>query len=156
MPPGFNPYQPPATLDDTDELPFSSFEARQRLQLPALGQIGAGIFGILFCIFLLWAIIVASPHVSSTFGGLVRELVLPVLLVCALASIYVIIIVGGVAMLRLRRYRFARWSAVLTIAFLGASCPLGLPFGIWSLIVLNNRRIRAAFAAKHNPDSAPG
>ena len=94
--------------------------------------------------------VVANPHESSTFPGLVRELLLQVLIVCSLLAIYVVIILGGIAMLRVRRYRLARWSAVLTIAFLGGSCPLGLPFGVWALIVLHNRRIRAAFAANQD------
>lgn len=146
MPSGFNPYQPPAVLEQPlEETPLSALEARQRLQLPAYGQITAGVFGILFCLFLLWALIVANPHESSTFSGLVKELLVPVLLVCALAGIYVVIILGGRAMLAIRHYRLARWSAVLTIAFLGGSCPLGLPFGVWALIVLHNRRVRAAF-----------
>jgi hypothetical protein len=153
MPSGFNPYQPPAALEEPlEEVPLTALEARQRLQLPAYGQITAGVFGILFCLFLLWALIVANPHEASTFVGLVKELLLPVLLVCSLAAIYVVIILGGVAMLRVRRYRLARWSAVLTIAFLGGSCPLGLPFGVWALIVLNNRRVRAAFRANEDRD----
>jgi hypothetical protein len=148
MPPGQNPYQPPDSLEEPlEELPLSAVEARQRLQLPAYGQIAAGVFGILFGFFLLWLLIVADPHESSTLGGLVWELMLPVLLVLFLMLIYAVIVSGGLAMLRVRRYRLARWSAVLTIAFLGGSCPLGLPFGVWALIVLNNRRVRAAFAA---------
>ena len=147
MAPGFKPYQPPAMLEEPlEEVPLSALEARQRLQLPAYGQITAGVFGILFCLFLLWAVIVANPHESSTFTGLVKELLLQVLIVCSLLAIYVVIILGGMAMLAVKYYRLARWSAVLTIAFLGGSCPLGLPFGVWALIVLHNRRIRAAFA----------
>jgi hypothetical protein len=146
MPSGFNPYQPPAMLEQPlEESPLSALEARQRLQLPAYGQITAGVFGILFCLFLLWALIIANPHESSTFGGLVRELFVPVLIVGALGVINLVIILGGRAMLAIRHYRLARWSAVMTIAFLGGSCPLGLPFGVWALIVLHNRRVRAAF-----------
>src|SRR5688572_10256377 len=111
MPTGFNPYQPPAMLESPlEEVPLSTLEARQRLQLPAYGQIMAGVFGILFCLFLLWAVIVANPHESSTFGGLVKELLVPVLLVCSLAGINVVVILGGRAMLAVRHYRLARWS----------------------------------------------
>src|SRR6186713_724697 len=46
IPSGFNPYQPPATLEESlEEVPLSAQEARQRLQLPAYGQITAGVFG---------------------------------------------------------------------------------------------------------------
>jgi len=148
MSPGQNPYQPPDSLEESlEELPLSAVEARQRLQLPAYGQIAAGVLGLLFGIFLLLAMIVADPHQSSTLSGLVWELFLPVLLVLGLMSINAIIVSGGLAMLRIRQYRLARISAVVTVAFLGGSCPLGLPFGLWALIVLNNRRVRAAFAA---------
>jgi hypothetical protein len=148
-PSAFNPYQPPAALDDPlEDVPLSVQEARQRLQLPAYGQIASGVFGILICLFLLWAIIVADPHKSSTFLGLVWELFLPVLLVVALMSIDAMIVAGALAMLHVRHYGFARSSAVVTVAFLGGGFPLGLPFGIWALIVLNNRRVRTAFATR--------
>jgi hypothetical protein len=64
MPPtSFNPYEPPASLEEPlEELPLSAIEARQRLQLPAYGQIAAGVFGLLFCVFLLWVLIVGEPQ----------------------------------------------------------------------------------------------
>jgi hypothetical protein len=152
--PAFNPYQPPAALEELlADVPLSVYEARQRLQLPAYGQVASGVFGILVCLFLLWALIIADPHKSSTLMGLVWELFLPVLLVLGLMSINAFIISGGLAMLRVRHYRLARLSAVITVAFLGGSCLAGLPFGIWALIILNDRRVRAAFAAHQAPAS---
>lgn len=145
--PAFNPYQTPSMLEEPlEDVPLSALAARQQLQLPAYGQIASGTFGLLFCLFLLWAIIVADPHKSSTFVGLVWELFLPVLLVLGLMLLDAVIISGALAMLRVRHYWFARFSAVVTVAFLGGGFPLGLPFGVWALIVLHNRRVRAAFA----------
>jgi hypothetical protein len=61
--------------------------------------------------------------------------------------IHSVMIAGGVAMLCVRHYGLARASAVVTIAFLGGACAIGLPFGMWALIQLSNPRVRSAFAA---------
>jgi hypothetical protein len=57
-----------------------------------------------------------------------------------------VIIVAAIQMMRRRWYAFAVVGAILSMVDLGTfCCVLGLPFGIWSLIVLLLPDVREAF-----------
>ncbi len=59
------------------------------------------------------------------------------------------IIMAGVNMLRLENYtgcRTGAWMAILPCTT--TACCLGLPFGIWSLIVLNDSNVRTVFVQR--------
>ena len=79
---------------------------------------------------------------------------LPALIVAGLIA-GVLTIFGAVRMLRLRGYRWAQAGCVL-----GMVTPpgllVGLPCGIWGLILLAHQDIRAAFAADPSSTSRPG
>lgn len=56
------------------------------------------------------------------------------------------IILGAVAILRRRFYALAVTSSILAMVnVFGCCCVLGLPFGIWSLMVLTRPDVKAAF-----------
>ena len=58
----------------------------------------------------------------------------------------VLIFVGAVKMQRLKNYEFAFVAAILAmIPCLTPCCFLGLPFGIWALVVLNRKNIKSEF-----------
>ena len=57
----------------------------------------------------------------------------------------VLILAGSIQMLRRRGYELAMTGSVLAMLPCSPSCILGLPFGIWSLVVLNNPQVREAF-----------
>ena len=59
----------------------------------------------------------------------------------------IIMIFGAVAMIRRKSYGFARLGAILAILPFTASCCCiaTLPLGIWTLILLNNPEVKAAF-----------
>jgi len=60
-----------------------------------------------------------------------------------------VIFVGAWNMRRGTKYQLAYTTAVLScIPVLSASGYLGIPFGIWALIVLRRNDVKAAFAAK--------
>jgi hypothetical protein len=52
---------------------------------------------------------------------------------------------GGVQMLRGRTRGFAMAGAIATLVPCTACCVLGLPFGIWALVVLMREDVRAYF-----------
>jgi hypothetical protein len=53
---------------------------------------------------------------------------------------------GALKMKRLRNYQTARAAAVVAmIPMVGPCCLLGIPFGIWALIVLSKPHVRDAF-----------
>jgi hypothetical protein len=62
----------------------------------------------------------------------------------------VVVVGGGVSILRMGSYRWAMvGGGVAMIA--GPAALLGLPFGIWAMVVLNRREVRAAFERAHPP-----
>jgi hypothetical protein len=56
-----------------------------------------------------------------------------------------VIILGAVSMMRLSAYGFAMFTAVFAMLPCHCSCLLGLPFGIWAMIVLNRPEVRNSF-----------
>jgi predicted PurR-regulated permease PerM len=73
------------------------------------------------------------------------------------AAVGVLTIVGGVKMRNLRGRGLAMTGSVLSmIPCLSGCCIVGLPVGIWALVVLNNPDVRAGFAAVAAGDSTRG
>jgi hypothetical protein len=48
-------------------------------------------------------------------------------------------------MLQMRSYGMAITTAIIALVPCHCSCLLGVPFGIWALIVLNREDVREAF-----------
>jgi hypothetical protein len=60
--------------------------------------------------------------------------------------IAVVVLLGAMRMKRLENYGFAMASAILAmIPCFWPCCLLGLPFGIWALVVLSDGSVKAAF-----------
>jgi hypothetical protein len=58
----------------------------------------------------------------------------------------IVVIVGAMKMKKLENYSLAMVTAVIsTIPCLSPCCVLGLPFGIWAMVVLNENSVKAAF-----------
>ncbi len=60
-------------------------------------------------------------------------------------AIYLVILFGALSMKRLNSYTFSLVAAILAILPCTTPCCLGLPFGIWALVVLNSPPVREAF-----------
>ena len=66
----------------------------------------------------------------------------------AVVSVVVVLVglIGSTRMLQMKTYGLAMVAAVLTlIPCVGPCCCLGLPIGIWSLVVLSNVQVRQQF-----------
>jgi tRNA A-37 threonylcarbamoyl transferase component Bud32 len=128
---------PPSTVSDE-----SSEAVRQRLRIPAIGLMisGAVNFPFLALVFVLNF----ALEWSGTPGN-------PWMLVAAVTTgttaVGVILIVGARQMLRLRSYGWAVACSVLAFVPLSAGFMLGVPMGIWALLVLNRPDTQQAFAA---------
>ena len=58
----------------------------------------------------------------------------------------IVVIVGAVSMLKGQSYASAMAASVISvIPCLSACCVLGIPFGIWALVVLNDPGVKTAF-----------
>jgi hypothetical protein len=61
-------------------------------------------------------------------------------------TVSIVILVGAVKMQSLRSYSFAFTAALLAVVpCLTPCCFLGLPLGIWALVVLNKPEVKAQF-----------
>ena len=82
----------------------------------------------------------ADPAAAMALGsvGVVRAIIA---LMAAL-----LVIAGAVKMKNLQSYGLAMTAAITAmIPCVGPCCLLGLPFGIWALVVLNDANVKAAF-----------
>jgi hypothetical protein len=95
---------------------------------------------------------VAAPVVGLLiFVGLGSEQPWVISAIAVLAGVIsvapaIVVFAGALKMRRLIDYRFCRRSAIVAMLPLGAGFLLGLPFGIWALLVLRRPDVQAAFA----------
>ena len=56
------------------------------------------------------------------------------------------VLFGAIRMIKMRDHGIAKAASIVAIIpFLGPCCLLGIPFGIWALVVLNKPHVRSAF-----------
>jgi signal peptidase I len=116
--------------------------ARRQLKGPAIGLLVTGILN--------WA---AAVPVGLLVGYLMTEkrdisggeVVVAFLAPFLLMAVSILVIVAALKMKRLQAYRLAVAMSLLGI-FVSPSNVIGLPIGIWALVVLSQREVRAAFA----------
>jgi len=85
------------------------------------------------------AIDTTTPGGQGELAGMIVSLVIWTVMMAA-------IIWGSIAMLRLRGYSNAMVAAVLAVIPVCSPCfVLGIPFGIWAIIVLKRAEVRARF-----------
>lgn len=135
-----SPYAPPQA-DST----WPSISPRQiataKVRAPALLMIGLSVCGILFYLFALVAGIggaVGRANGQWNALGALAQFLIP-------GVLHGVILYGAVSMLKLQRYGFAMAAAILTLLPCGVCCVVGMPTGIWALVVLNETEVRTAF-----------
>jgi tRNA A-37 threonylcarbamoyl transferase component Bud32 len=102
---------------------------RHRVWIPAVGLLVAGMINCLSVVGAIWGALVPGP------AGL------PIALWMAAQTF--VIILGAWNLMQLRSYRWAVAGSILgiiTIAF-----PFGLAMGIWALVLLSKKEVKAAF-----------
>lgn len=98
----------------------------------------------------LLQIVTAIPTISEQFKDNVPGAIGYVLGMC-LSVVFTLVfegtaVYGAYCMLRLEKLHLARIAAILSIIPICSGCyVLGIPFGIWALIVLNRPEVKAAF-----------
>ncbi|MBY0523821.1 MAG: hypothetical protein K2R98_10510 [Gemmataceae bacterium] len=162
-PPGYGDPQRGGYSDDYDD-----DRRRRRMNLrgsalatvsgPAIGLIVTGILGIVINAgyFLLQMVQISEMNRGPRGrrgdfgGGGGDELMVGGIIMCGALifsiTVGVLIIVGASKMKRLESYAFAMVSSILAmIPCISPCCLLGLPFGIWALVVLNDQNVKDAF-----------
>lgn len=140
-----NPYASPAEINPVteDSVPV----ALRRLGGPAMGLMvlsGMSVPGVLLVPFLpiVFLVRVYAMHDPPRLDEILGSFAFAVM---SLSNC--VILVGAWNMRRGTKYKLAYTTAVLScIPVLSASGYLGIPFGIWALIVLHRRDVKEAFA----------
>jgi hypothetical protein len=131
LPPPFNPAQP----------------AGNPLMIPAIFLLVFGGTTLLLIlvsmpnqIMRMRAIDIQTPEGQGEMAGSIGSLVCWTAMTAA-------IMWGSIAMLRLRGYSNAMTAAVLAVIPICSPCfVLGIPFGIWAIVLLRRPEVRAMFA----------
>lgn len=66
-------------------------------------------------------------------------------LACVAIALGIVTIIGGMKMQSLQSYGFALTASILCMLPCHSCCIVGLPIGIWSLVVLMQPDVKAAF-----------
>ncbi len=120
--------------------------ARRQVKGPAIGLLATGILNILimlvaFALFIAPTMLDHAGFASTALPGLIHIRILVALaLICGS-----LIIFGALKMKRLQAYVLAIAASILAIISSRWNI-LGLPIGIWALVVLSQREVRMAFA----------
>lgn len=132
--------------------------ARHRVWIPAVGLIIAGgidclaVIGALFTIF-------ASMVSRGLSGRFISFHFLPgviqFMIVCTMTAYGIFIIYGAWNLMQLRSHRAAFWGSIFAMFPFSPGAILGIPMGIWALILLSKDEIKAAFGQKETEVSIP-
>jgi hypothetical protein len=139
-----NACRSPSYYAQTDRFathPPAERTAAQRVAPPAIALIVTGAIGIV-----LQAVAALVQIIQLGAGGEPAEAV--GMLIGGGVGIVVsaVVIAGGAKMKRLESYGLAMTSSILAmIPCCSPCCLLGLPFGIWALVVLMDPSVKAAF-----------
>jgi len=135
-------------------VPPTPVDPREAVKLPAILLIVAACIGAVFCLLMLLLNILGTGLSAMAGGGEERTLnlmsggigIMVDLIGLAVAGF---IIYGAMQMKSLRNHTMAMIAAIVSvIPCISPCCIVGLPVGIWALIVLNKPEVKAAFPPK--------
>lgn len=150
-----NPYSAPAGGNVPIKDPL------ERVKGPAVGIVVTSVIGIILAVLNLVMNLVgvgvgaagAAGAIdgmgdTSELASLMGQGLLGVVQSIAGMLVGVVCLLGGNKMRKLEAYNFSMISTVLImVPCLSPCCILGLPFGIWGLIVLNDAAVKSAFTS---------
>lgn len=124
-----------------------------KLKIPAIGLCVSGLIDVMAMSVVIGF---AIYMVSNPKHGLLLPGALELLIIGSGAIFGVVRLVAGISMLTRRSHSLATISAIFGSLPCGGAWILGMPFGIWSLIVLNSHEARHEFelAAKLREEQA--
>jgi len=124
--------------------------ARSQVKRPAIGLAITGALN--WAVFTLVLVVSKLKPAGSMVPAAVVNTPIALLLVCLLAmALSGFIIYGALKVMRLERWSAGVAGGILAM-IVAPSNILGLPIGIWALVVLNRREVRAAFEANRQAD----
>ena len=150
---GVNPFQSPSQAAGPVwmEAGWTREYALGRVAGPAIALIVTGALGVVanLAVIVLYSVVIVMAlggwgqmperQEAALGGGIMIALGLLGVLIA------VLVIVGAVKMRRLKSYGLAMTAAIIAMLPCSGCCMLGLPFGIWGLVVLNDANVKTAF-----------
>ena len=153
---GQDPYQP-SSFNPQPSFAQSGQVAASKVKPPAIALIVLAVLYILFLIVDLVGRVfnLASGEVPN-FGNqdldpqaLYIGAVIGGVVAVAFIILQVVVIIGSLKMISLSSYRMAMTASVLSvIPCVSGCCIIGIPFGIWALVVLKDPVVKAAFRSR--------
>ncbi len=131
-----NPYLTPSNGSSTQSHNTDEIKAPAiALMVVSILGLVVGSLGLIFDVFLI------AVQGIATLELIVRSLWGVLLLISAAFVLF-----GAIKMKNMKDYGIARAAAIVAIIpFVGPCCLIGIPFGIWAVIVLSKPHVRAAF-----------
>jgi hypothetical protein len=117
---------------------------RAVVRAPAICLIGIASLALLMDIPMAFVSYMDATHVAQ--GNDYATVAGPVGGAVGLILMHVIVLIGAVNMLKLSSYQFARAAAIIAVVPLCTPlCVVGIPFGIWAIVVLSRAGVEEAF-----------
>lgn len=120
---------------------------------PAIALMIVGALGLLGSFYNIFTALMSEPVIDPNTPEVVQEIIRnsrgPVAIVvqCLFIIVNLVIITGAFFMSRMQSWGMSLTSTILAMVNFGTCCcVLGLPIGIWSLVILLRPEIKAAFA----------
>lgn len=144
----FNPYQSlPATFD-----PQPSFN-KAKIQAPAIALIVCGGLSVVASIFgAMNALVSQAPAIPPDTPELAAQMMKGTVgpLAAAIQTVFVFVglfvVFGGIQMLRVKSWAVALAASLVSMFNFGSCCCLiGMPIGIWALVILLMGDVKRAF-----------
>ena len=114
---------------------------RHRVWIPAVGLLVAGMINCLGVVGALW----------SVFIPIAIEPPIAILMLAHTA----VVIMGAWNLMQLRSYRLALVGSILGILPFAPGAIIGIPMGIWALVVMTKKEVKAAFGQKETEVEIP-
>jgi hypothetical protein len=147
----YNPYSSPQFGEPAP--PSLAARAKGKVMPPAIALIVVGSLGLLMSLINLVAATVMEAQVDPNAPQFLQDMQqwqtgpLAAVVQGAFAVVNIVILAGAAQMIRMRNWGLAMTSTILAMVNIGTCCcVIGLPIGIWSLVVLLNDEVKSAFS----------
>ncbi len=150
-----NPYASPQPPNSVAPVTTDLIVVRRLVRGPALALIALSIAAMLIDITIVQhAVFIDASLMLKEYGREKGMIWIAANVGCnsLLFVVHLIVLAGAIKMLKLRAYSIAVTSAVVSlIPFCSPIVFLGVPFGIWALVVLSKNSVRDGFWANAEP-----
>jgi hypothetical protein len=145
----YNPYASP----NFDTQPSSSARAKRKVTPPAIALLIVGSLGLIFSVLSVVLAAVREPRIDPNAPPFLQEAMkyqtgpLAVAIQSLFVILNIVILIGGAQMIRMKTWGLGMSASILAMINAGnCCCLLGLPVGIWSLVVLLNDDVKSSFS----------